>query len=82
MLIANDAQHFLERANAGDVEGLVALYQPDAVLAFPPGLFVNPSAIGAGMPVFGRDTRQQLRLVTAQPFDCGITALHFEPRRS
>jgi ketosteroid isomerase-like protein len=28
---------FLERANAGDVEGLVALYQPDAVLAFPPG---------------------------------------------
>ena len=30
-------QFFLERANAGDVEGLVALYEPDAVLAFPPG---------------------------------------------
>jgi ketosteroid isomerase-like protein len=28
---------FIERANAGDVEGLVALYEPDAVLAFPPG---------------------------------------------
>lgn len=28
---------FLERANAGDVEGLVALYEPDAVLAFPNG---------------------------------------------
>lgn len=28
---------FLERANDGDVEGLVALYEPDAVLAFPPG---------------------------------------------
>jgi hypothetical protein len=28
------------------------------------------------------DARQQLRLVTAQPFDCGITALHFEPKRS
>jgi ketosteroid isomerase-like protein len=28
---------FLERANAGDVEGLVALYEPGAVLAFPPG---------------------------------------------
>lgn len=28
---------FLERANAGDVEGVVALYEPDAVLAFPPG---------------------------------------------
>jgi ketosteroid isomerase-like protein len=31
------SRFFLERANAGDVEGLVALYQPDAVLAFPPG---------------------------------------------
>lgn len=28
---------FIERANAGDVEGLVALYEADAVLAFPPG---------------------------------------------
>ncbi len=28
---------FLERANAGDVEGLVALYEPEAVLALPPG---------------------------------------------
>jgi ketosteroid isomerase-like protein len=28
---------FIERANAGDVDGLVALYEPDAVLAFPPG---------------------------------------------
>jgi dihydrofolate reductase len=45
-------------------------------------LFVNPTAIGAGMPVFGADARQQLRLVTAQPFDCGITALHFGPKRS
>ena len=27
---------FVERANAGDVDGLVALYEPDAVLAFPP----------------------------------------------
>ena len=28
---------FVERVNAGDVEGLVALYAPDAVMAFPPG---------------------------------------------
>lgn len=28
---------FIERANAGDVDGLVALYEPGAVLAFPPG---------------------------------------------
>ncbi|MGW7199242.1 dihydrofolate reductase family protein [Streptomyces chryseus] len=46
-------------------------------------LFVNPTAIGAGMPVFGDlDRYQRLRLVTARPFDCGITALHFEPKRA
>jgi ketosteroid isomerase-like protein len=28
---------FVERVNAGDLEGLVALYEPDAVLAYPPG---------------------------------------------
>jgi ketosteroid isomerase-like protein len=28
---------FLERVNAGDVDGLVALYEPAAVLAFPSG---------------------------------------------
>lgn len=27
----------LQRLNAGDVDGLVALYEPDAMLAFPPG---------------------------------------------
>lgn len=31
------ARFFTERANAGDVDGLVALYEPDAVLAFPSG---------------------------------------------
>jgi ketosteroid isomerase-like protein len=33
----NLADFFIERASAGDVEGLVALYEPAAVLAFPPG---------------------------------------------
>jgi uncharacterized protein (TIGR02246 family) len=28
---------FVERANAGDADGMAALYEPDAVLAFPPG---------------------------------------------
>ncbi|NMN97909.1 YybH family protein [Antrihabitans stalactiti] len=28
---------FVERANAGDAEGMALLYEPDAVLAFPPG---------------------------------------------
>jgi len=46
-------------------------------------LFVNPAALGSGMPVFPRlDAPQQLRLVTAQRFDCGITALHLEPQRA
>ncbi|WP_405164418.1 nuclear transport factor 2 family protein [Nocardia sp. NBC_01499] len=30
-------KYFIERVNAGDVDGLVALYEPDAVLEFPPG---------------------------------------------
>ena len=28
---------FVEFANAGDAEGLAGLYEPDAVVAFPPG---------------------------------------------
>jgi uncharacterized protein (TIGR02246 family) len=27
----------VERVNAGDAEGIAALYEPDAVLAYPPG---------------------------------------------
>lgn len=40
-------------------------------------LFVDPTAIGTGLPVFG-DTaaRRRFRLVEARAFDCGITALH------
>jgi dihydrofolate reductase len=46
-------------------------------------LFVNPTAIGAGLPVFPNlGAHQQLRLIAAQPFDCGITALHYEPKSS
>ncbi|MCP3803216.1 nuclear transport factor 2 family protein [Allokutzneria sp. A3M-2-11 16] len=36
---------FVERANAGDVEGLVALYEPDAVLAVPGGQVQGSSLI-------------------------------------
>lgn len=28
---------FVERANAGDAEGMAELYEPEAVMAFPPG---------------------------------------------
>jgi dihydrofolate reductase len=44
-------------------------------------LFVNPTAIGEGIPVFGRGSHQQLRLVAATPFECGMTALHLVPKR-
>jgi dihydrofolate reductase len=44
-------------------------------------LFVNPTAIGAGLPVFPK-TYSQLRLVAARPFDCGVTVLHYEPQSS
>jgi ketosteroid isomerase-like protein len=35
------ARFFVRRANAGDVEGLVALYEPDAALALPDGKVAN-----------------------------------------
>lgn len=44
-------------------------------------LFVNPSAIGAGMPVFAEGAYQRLSLVEARGFDCGITVLRLEPKR-
>lgn len=60
---------FLQRANAGDVEGLVALYEPDAVLAFPPGTLAVGSAairaVYAGLladrPRFGGAIRPAIR---------------------
>ncbi|WP_069167187.1 dihydrofolate reductase family protein [Nocardia altamirensis] len=45
-------------------------------------LFVNPVAIGAGIPVFAAGAYTPLRQVAATPFECGITALHFAPKES
>jgi len=46
-------------------------------------LFVNPVAIGAGLPVFpDLGAGQPLRLVESRAFECGITVLHLEPERS
>lgn len=45
-------------------------------------LFINPTALGSGMPIFhGLDHRQDLTLVKATPFDCGIVVLHYAPKR-
>ena len=60
---------FLRRANAGDVNGLVALYEPDAVLAFPPGRVVAGSAairvvyeeLLVGRPRFDGEIRPAIR---------------------
>ncbi|MEV5832797.1 dihydrofolate reductase family protein [Nocardia sp. NPDC052112] len=43
-------------------------------------LFVNPTAIGAGLPVFRGTTR--LDLVSATGFECGVTELHYRPKSS
>lgn len=43
-------------------------------------LFVNPVAIGAGLPLFPTgENYQRLRLVAARPFDCGVVGLHYAP---
>lgn len=60
---------FIERTNAGDVDGLVALYEPGAVLAFPPGQVTTGSQairqvfeqMVAGKPTFGGEPQPTLR---------------------
>lgn len=60
---------FLQCANDGDVEGLVALYEPDAVLAFPSGEVTRGHAairavykkLLAEKPVFAGEPRPALR---------------------
>lgn len=42
-------------------------------------LFLHPTAIGDGMPVFPQGTGTRFRTVAATRFACGITALHLQP---
>jgi ketosteroid isomerase-like protein len=77
---------FLRRANAGDVEGLVALYEPGAVLALPDGRqAVGTEAIRAAYqqllarrPGFAGTVRPALRCgdlaLTSAGFTGGATA--------
>ncbi len=45
-------------------------------------LFVNPVAIGGGMAIFKElGYKQDLKLIRATPFSCGIVVLHYEPER-
>ncbi len=41
-------------------------------------LFINPAAIGNGMPIFGElENKQDLQLVNSRSFDCGIVLLNY-----
>lgn len=43
-------------------------------------LFINPSAIGIGMPIFKElGNRQNLILIKSTSFDCGIVVLQYKP---
>lgn len=45
-------------------------------------LFINPAAIGDGMPIFKElGGKQSLALVKASSFSCGIVVLHYEPKK-
>jgi dihydrofolate reductase len=44
-------------------------------------LFVNPTAIAQGMPIFtDMIDRQRLQLKAARAYPCGIVELHYQPR--
>lgn len=45
-------------------------------------LFINPTAIGNGMPIFNKlKANQNLKLVKSTGFECGIVGLYYEPKR-
>jgi dihydrofolate reductase len=45
-------------------------------------LFINPAAIGSGMPIFKElGHNLPMTLIKSTAFDCGIIALHYEPKR-
>jgi len=44
-------------------------------------LFINPSAIGKGMTIFGDiNSKLNLELVRSKQFDCGIVVNHYKPK--
>lgn len=45
-------------------------------------LFMNPVALGKGLPIFSSlEERQNLNLLRSKAFDCGIVLLCYEPKR-
>ena len=46
-------------------------------------LFINPAAIGSGLAIFKElDHKQELALVKATAFECGIVVLNYRLKRS
>ena len=46
-------------------------------------LFINPTAIGNGMPIFkALGSKLNLKLKKSRSFDCGIVVNHYEPIRN
>ena len=45
-------------------------------------LFVNPAALGKGLPIFGLlEHTMKLKLVKARSYDCGVVVLKYESRK-
>lgn len=45
-------------------------------------LMINPTILGKGMPIFNHvEQMQQLELVKALPFSCGIVLLHYSTKK-
>lgn len=45
-------------------------------------LFINPTAIGNGMPIFKElDSIQNFRLLKSTSFECGIVVLNYEMKK-
>lgn len=46
-------------------------------------LFINPTTIGKGLPIFKElDSKQELTLLKSRSFECGIVGLNYEPQRN
>lgn len=46
-------------------------------------LFINPVAIGNGMPIFKElDSKQDLALVKSTSFECGVVVLNYKPKQN
>jgi dihydrofolate reductase len=44
-------------------------------------LFINPAAIGDGMPIFrSLDRTQKFSVIRSQPYACGVTVLSYKPK--